>query len=150
MNKIDEKKDNMEQITDRDYAELLMLYQITINDIEKAKQRGWTVTYTTIAAQGAILGLFSAYNAGAYLGWIKFIFVLLSIGMTILGIQYIKHAQESLEGFRALLKDVIGRLGGQFTTLFGEPTQKKKWPLEPVLWAVTFIVCYLIIINGSV
>ena len=149
MEKIDEKKDNMEQTTDRDYAELLMLYQRTIDAIEKAKQRGWTVTYTTIAAQGGILGLFSVYKAGDYLGWIKFIFVLLSIGMTILGIQYIKHAQESLEGFRALLKDVIGKLGGQFTTLFGEPTQKKKWPFEAVVWGATIFICYLIIFSGS-
>jgi hypothetical protein len=49
MKKIDENKGNMEQITGRDHAELLMLYQITIDDIEKAKQWGWKVTYTTIA-----------------------------------------------------------------------------------------------------
>jgi hypothetical protein len=126
-----------------------MLYQILIDDIEKAKQWGWTVTYTTIAAQGAILGLFSAYKAGDYLGWFKLIFVVLSIGMTIFGIQYIKHAQERLENFRVLLNDITGKLGGQFKVFFRKPTQKKKWPFEAVVWGATIFICYLIIFSGS-
>jgi len=143
MEKIDEKEDNMEQTTDRDYAELLMLYQRTIDAIEKAKQRGWTVTYTTIAAQGAILGLFSVYKAGDYLGWIKFIFVLLSIGMTILGIQYIKHAQESLEGLRALLEDVIGKLGGSLQLCLESRLKRRSGLLNPYYGSLHFLSAIL-------
>jgi hypothetical protein len=92
--------------------------------------------------------LFSAHKAGDYLGWIKFIFVVLSILMAILGIKYIKHAQESLETFRDRLDNVIDSFGN-FKSLFGERTLKKKWPFEIIVGIATFFVCYLIIISGS-
>ena len=139
----------MKQINDRDHAELLMLYQVTIDDIEKAKQWGWTVTYTTIAAQGAILGLFSAYKAGTYLIWAKVLFVLLAIGLAILGIKYISHSHASLGDFRTRLKTVRDQLGDHFRASFGESTQKKTWPLEFVVLGATLLVCILIIIGGD-
>lgn len=124
-----------------------MLYQVTIDDIEKTKQWGWTVTYTTIAAQGAILGLFSTYKAGVCLVLAKVLFILLAVGLTILGIKYIRHSQASLRDFRERVKVVRNQLGDHFKASFGESTQKKKWPLEFVVWGATLIVCILIIIS---
>ena len=141
--------ENMKQITDRDHAELLMLYQVTIDDIEKAKQWGWTVTYTTIAAQGAILGLFSAYDAGACSVLSKGLFILLAIGLAFLGVKYIRHSEASLWDFRDRVKVVRDKLGDNFKDSFGESTKKKKWPLEIVVWGATVLVCILIIISNG-
>ena len=139
----------MEKMTDQDHAELLMLYQVTIDDIEKAKQWGWTVTYTTIAAQGAILGLFSAYQAGECLVLAKVLFILLALGLAILGVKYIRHSEASLWDFRERVKVVRNQLGEHFKNSFGESTQKKKWPLEIVVWGATLLVCILIIISNG-
>jgi len=78
-----------------------------------------------------------------------FIFVVLTIGVTVLSIYRIKHAQGSLETFRDRLDDVIDNFG-KFKNLFGESTRKKKWPSEVVVvWTATFFFCYLIIISGG-
>jgi hypothetical protein len=132
-------------MTDRDHSELLMLYSVTIDDIERAKKWGWTVTYTTIAAEGAVLGLFNAYKAGAYLIYAKVIFSVLAVGLAILGIKYIRHSQASLRDFRARKQVVREQLGDQFKACFGQATEKKKWPLELVVWVATLLVCILII-----
>jgi hypothetical protein len=69
--------------------------------------------------------------------------------LAILGIKYIRHSQASLKDFRDRLKVVRGKLGVQFKASFGEPTQKKKWPLEAVVWGATLLVCILVIIGGG-
>ena len=130
---------------DRDHAELLMLYKVTIEDIERAKQWGWKVTYTTIAAQGAILGLFSTYRAGTYIVYAKIIFILLAFILALMGIKYIRHSQTSLKDFRVRIKTVRGQLGELCKSCFGEETEKKIWPLEFVVGGATFLVCLLII-----
>ncbi len=134
-------------MADRDHAELLMLYQVTIDDIERAKQWGWKVSYTTMAAQGAILGLFSAYKAGAYIVYAKIIFILLAFILALLGIKYIRHSQASLAGFRERIKTVRGHLGDLSKSSFGEETEKKIWPLELVVWGATVLVSLLIILR---
>jgi len=130
---------------DRDHAELLMLYKVTIDDIERAKQWGWKVTYTTIAAEGAILALFSTYNAGPYIDYAKVIFSLLAFILALLGIKYIRHAQASLQAFRERIKIVRSQLGELCKTSFGEETEKKMWPLEIVVGGATLLVCMLIL-----
>ena len=132
---------------DRDHAELVMLYKVTIDDVERAKQWGWKVTYTTIAAQGAILGLFSTYKADAYIVSAKIIFILLAFILALLGIKYIRHSQASLQGFRDRIKAVRGQLGEICKSSFGEETEKKIWPLERVVWGATLLVIILIILR---
>jgi hypothetical protein len=132
---------------DHDHAEILMLYQMTIDDIERAKQWGWKVTYTTIAAQGAILGLFSTYRAGPYIVSAKIIFILLAFILALLGNKYIRHSQTSLQGFRDRIKRVRSQLGEICKSTFGEETEKKIWPLERVVWGATLLVIILIILR---
>ena len=86
----------MNELSERDHSELLMLYQVTIEDIERAKQWGWTVAYTTMAAQGAVLGLFVVYKPAIAILWVKLVFAALTIGLGVVGINHIRHAQSSL------------------------------------------------------
>lgn len=132
---------------DRDHAELVMLYQGTIADIERAKQWGWKVAYITIAAQGAILGLFNSYKAGTYVVYAKIVFILLAFIFALLGTKYISHSQASLKDFRERIIRVRGQLGELFKSCFGEATEKKIWPLELVVWGTTVLVSILIILR---
>lgn len=134
----------MGDLTDRDHAELLLLYQVTIEDIERTKQWGWTVAYTTIAAQGASLGLFMAYDLQGDL-WIgKSVFIGLVVAFALLGRNQIRHAQAGLDGFRTRIKKVRERFGESFKGCFGESNPKRQWPLEPVVWASSIVMCILI------
>ena len=134
----------MPELTDRDHAELLLLYQVTIDDIEKTKQWGWTVAYATIAAQGASLGLFMAYES-LMNPWVeKGVFIGLVVSFALLARNQIRHAQAGLEGFRTRIKKVREPFGEPFKKSFGDPNPKRQWPLEPVIWAATVVMCILI------
>ena len=134
----------MPDLTDRDHAELLLLYQATIEDIERAKQWGWTVAYATIAAQGASLGLFVAYESLVDARVDKGIFIALVVAFAFIARNQIRHAQAGLQGFRARIKKIRERFGESFKGCFGESNPKRQWPLEPVVWASSAIVCALI------
>ena len=73
----------MADASDQDRIELLTLYQTTTEDIERAKQWGWTVTYTTIAAQGGVLALSIAYESSLNIWHEKAIFAALVIGFAL-------------------------------------------------------------------
>lgn len=136
----------MSEISDRDHAELLMLYKVTVDDIERAKQWGWRVAYTTIAANGAILALFSTYKHEANLCWIRGAIIILAITLMALGVNYIRHAQAGLSGFRERIKAVRKNFGDLLKSCYGESTPKKTWPLEYVVIGSTFIVVVLMFI----
>lgn len=135
----------MSDISDQDRAELLILYQVTIDDIERAKQWGWKVAYSTIAADGAILALFNTYKTPENICWTKILFIVIAIALMLFGVTYIKHAEAGLKEFRARIITVRERLGSVFKTSFGKATEKKQWPLEVVVIISTLIVISLMI-----
>jgi hypothetical protein len=145
------REDAMPNITEHYHNELLMLYQVTIDDIEKTKQWGWTVAYTTVAAQGGVFGLFTAYHTSLPAPLMKLLFILMIVGFAVVGTNHIQHAQSSLEGFRKRITKVRTNLGESFNQSFGEPNPKKRWPLEPIVWLVTLVICLLIVFscNGT-
>jgi hypothetical protein len=126
-----------------------MLYQVTIEDIEKSKQWGLTVTYTTIAVHGALLGLFSAYDSSRWVGLIKAFFIWLLISLTILGVHHIRQAQRSLSGFRERIKRIRELFGEPFHNVFGNPTPKEEWPLEFFVWTSVIVIPLLILLSPN-
>jgi hypothetical protein len=130
----------MVQLTDRDHTELMTLYKITIDDIERAKQWAWKVAYTTIAAEGAALALFRTYRIDNDLCWIRLAFIILCLGLCALGVNYISHAYSSLEEFRDRKVRIQDQFSEKLNIVFGEPTQKKEWPLYWVVIGGTAIV----------
>jgi hypothetical protein len=132
-------------LTDKDHAELLLLYQVTIDDIEKTKQWGWTVAYTTVGAQGGVLGLYTAYDSVLLLAWVQALFVALTVALGLVGVNHVRHAQASLTAFRQRIRSVREYFGPAFASTFGEPNPKKQWQLEPMIWVSSVAVSGLIV-----
>jgi len=79
--------------------ELRIIFQATLDDIEKAKQWQWTLFYNCAAAQAATLALYSAYSVRLPF-WLRFAFPLLCLAILILGIQFIRDTTRQLKAYR--------------------------------------------------
>ena len=138
----------MSELTDREHAELIMLYQVTIEDIERTKRWGWNITYTTIAGQGAIFGLFTAHRAVrmplAELCGVRFLFSALTVGLMILGLVHISDVQRNLKAFRDRLKEVRKNYGEPFESCFGQPDIEQVLPLVFAVVAATVVFLILL------
>jgi len=135
----------MNNLTDRDHSELMMLYQALADNIEKAKQWGWTVAFTTMGAQGAVLGLYTAYKSEIPIQWIRSVFVLLVCGFAFVATNYIRYSQGTLKICRDRMKATRMNFGDPFKKCLGESNAKKEWPLEPTVWCSTVWVILLIL-----
>jgi hypothetical protein len=134
----------MSELTEEDRSELLVLYQVTVDDIEKTKQWGWTVTYTTIAAQGATLGLYIAYDTSLSAISEKLIFIGLIFGFALVARNQINQVQAGLQGFRERVLRVRKSFGSRFDECFGETANKRVWPLGRVMWSSTAVFSLLV------
>jgi hypothetical protein len=140
---------SMQLLSERDHAEVMMLYSASLDDIEKAKKWGWTVAYTTIAAQGAILALFSSYFSNSTSAVLKAVFIALIFGLTVVGAFRIRDAQASLIASRRRLAAVKENFGTPFKKCFDDSTPRTLWPLEPIVWVVAVFTSGLISIVCS-
>ncbi|MEJ2463074.1 MAG: hypothetical protein P8098_15805 [Candidatus Thiodiazotropha sp.] len=136
----------MQALSEEDRAELLVLYQVTVDDIEKTKQWGWTVTYTTIAAQGATLGLYIAYSTYLPIIFEKLIFIALILGFALVARNQINQAQDGIHGFRERVLRVRKSFGSKFDECFGETANKRVWPLGCVMWSSTVVFSLLVVL----
>lgn len=131
--------------------ELRMIFQATLDDIEKAKQWQWTLFYNCAAAQAAMLALYSAYSVRLPF-WLRFAFPLLCIAILILGIQFIRDTTRQLKAYRHRNQICRKFFHPRTLTLLEESTRKtgsKKMDIGKHLIAslslVTFISAALMV-----
>ena len=99
----------MAELTGNDHAELLVLYQVGVEDIEKAKQWAWNVTYQAVLAQGGVLALYTAYVASVPSAWVRLIFVALLLALTAVAHYALSDSVEALQTFRGRVRRWVQR-----------------------------------------
>jgi hypothetical protein len=86
----------MEELVHR---ELLLNYQLTIEDIERAKQWQWKAFYYPLAAQAGVLA-YSFQSSKPLPWWVKALFVLATIGLGAFSVAFLVDSARALENFR--------------------------------------------------
>jgi hypothetical protein len=139
----------MAELTEHAHAELVVLYQIGVDDIEKAKQWAWNVTYQTVLAQGGVLALYTAYVAPVPSFWVRLVFVILSLAVTVVAHRAISDSVESLQTFRLRVGRCRAALTESSQTLMGPPTEKRTWPLRCLIWVTFVLIAGLLVLYRS-
>jgi hypothetical protein len=134
----------MDELTERGHAELLVLYQLGVDDIERAKQWSWSVSYQTILAQGGVLALYSAYVSSPD-WWVRIVFVALLLAVTVVAQRHLSDSAEALGVFRERVARCRAALQKTSQNLMGDPTVKRTWPLQHLVWA-TFAISSILLV----
>ncbi len=117
---------------ERDHKELLMLYEVTIEDIERAKLWMWKVAYATLAGEGGVLWMYKLIPSGSLFG--KGICTVLLVALAFIAAYYIEDARTSLRRSRDLVRDIrLQHLGKKFNSFLGAQDPKKDWLLHGVV-----------------
>lgn len=136
-----EEGNRPETSNDMKHAELLVVYQTAVDDIERAKQWAWQVTYQVIIAQFAAVTIArTTFPNGAVA---RFVFIAMVVGMAGIATGYIWDAQASLSRFRGRLDACRPHLQDQTNKILGEVRAKPRWPLE---WAVGVSTVFAIVL----
>ena len=136
-------------------AELRLLYQISVNDIEHGKRRQWTAVYYVLFAFAAIVGLYvliqkPCYNLRPHL---KLLFLLPAVGVNFFGMWIIMDTHRSMCWYRARMKKVVEKftLTAQriYTISEGYPSfdnylRSMVWPFIGLLTAGLFFVAWFL------
>lgn len=138
----------MDESTEHGHAELLVLYQVGVEDIERAKQWTWSVAYQTVLAQGGVLALYSAYVPTSE-WWVRVVFVALSLVVTIVAHRHLSDSAEALGVFRERVARYRAALEKPSQILVGMPTTKRTWPLHYLVWATFLIGSVLLVFHRS-
>ncbi|MHC1763593.1 MAG: hypothetical protein AB9869_04695 [Verrucomicrobiia bacterium] len=135
-------------LTDRAHEELLALYQVTIEDIERSKQWLWTVTYNTIVAEGGLLALRSAYFSSPGQEWATWLLGILCVGVAAVGSFQVHFMKRALVHFRERVDRCYVRFEGAFIDVFGSRTPKHTIPHHWIIWIVAVLVLVLMFFPG--
>ncbi len=135
-----------EMISERDHKELLMLYEVTIEDIERAKVWMWRVASVALAGEGGVLGIYKLIPGGSIPG--KVIFFFLIVAFVIIAWHNIQNALSSLTEFRGQVQNVRQHLGEKFNSCFKASSPRKEWLLQFVVaaggLAAAFVLIFLL------
>lgn len=95
----------MPGINDKEHAELVMLYGIAVEDIERAKRQQWVHIYAVLLAQGSLVALYkNAYQTSEGLFFIA-VAILTALGLALIGL-----TQWDLSRSRSLIEAYARRL----------------------------------------
>ncbi|MGE5245433.1 MAG: hypothetical protein ACM3SQ_14505 [Betaproteobacteria bacterium] len=135
----------VELTPDREHAELLMLYEQAVQDIERAKQWGWQLTYSAILAQFGLLALARTYQTQAAF-WVEPAFAGLMALIGCAATVFIGDASTSVNRFRERLRRCRARLLTISLELLGEIPPKPSWPSVLVVWVSTVVTVALVVL----
>lgn len=114
---------------DREHAELLAVFQATTDDLERAKQWGWQLTYQAVLAQFGVVWLRQQYPCG---GLISVAFFAVLLVVSAVAVTYIESTQTSIVKFRHRIDRCRERLPA-VDKIFGERPVKRKWHFSAVV-----------------
>lgn len=136
------------RLEDRAHEEILSLYQVTVDDIEKTKRWIWDVTYHTIVAQGGIYALQSIFGSTSSRIWPAVMFTVLCIGVAVIGSSQARLATESLDKFRKRVDRCMEHFEEPFRQVFfgpsGERAPKSTIPAQAIITVTTALVVALL------
>ena len=135
----------MADLTEREHSELVLLYESTRDDIEKAKNWGWTLAYTTVALQGAAVALFSTYVSELHVCYTKMAYILFVLLIGLIARNHITRNQLALARMRTRISSIRSKFSATFQESFGEPNPKIPWSLELMVWVGTaFSILFIV------
>jgi hypothetical protein len=123
---------------------------MTVEDIERAKQWAWGVTYYTVLAQGGILAVYAAYVEPPPGLVIRAAFLGLLIAVTVVSHISITHSFESLKAFRARANRCREFFEPVSTKILGDTGAERTWPLRVFVWATGVLISILLLLHTSV
>jgi hypothetical protein len=129
----------MTEINSDKYKELMMLYQITIEDIERTKQWMWKIMFNTLILQSVLLALYKIYLPKVYCVFILLIFFTGTVGIYLTYIM-----QQDLERFRGKKEECKKYFGDTFKTITGISPGR---PFHKIFYTVIVIATFLNIIT---
>lgn len=136
----------MDDEGNRLHAELLTVYQMAAEDLERAKQWGWQITYQTVLAQLGLAALRRAYPPG---GLVDVLFYVGILGLSVMSMNYIASTQRSIAKFRRRMSDCRDRLAKPTQDVLGERDKKRPWPLAAVVIVVGVLAVLLVFVGAE-
>ncbi len=137
---------NVNGCSDHEHSELRMVYEVTVREVDRARQWAWRVTWQCVLALVAIYALYAvelnAFERSA--DGVFFSRVLCSelmfIALVYNGI-YLYFSHRQLKRFRKRLKRCRRRFSDAFRVAHGPLTPAAVWPMFFVVLTVfTFLV----------
>jgi len=123
--------------TDQDRDELILLYEVSVQDIAFFKKQQWVATNYGVALYVAIIAIASHIVNNLTLAH-KVVLLVSSLGIMLAGIGVLCHLQHSIEVRRARLKAVREHFGQPFRNAWGA-IPKQDNALHILLLAVLVI-----------
>ena len=138
----------MAHLSDREHAELLMLYKIAVADIDRAKREQWAQFYAILLAQAGVVGFSTvkftspAHIEQAVIGWT----VVIGLLLFLLGLNLIVMHQVRLRRLRALVDRYSKSLEQHSRTLLDAPEAQPPFRTAvPILMAFVMLLVFCIL-----
>lgn len=133
----------MRKLSSAEHAELLLLYQVTVEDMQRSKQWAWQATYATLAGEGALLGLHLALPTSVRQSAVTaFLLSIVILGLMVLGLHHVNYAERDLEHFRQRIKRVRFNFSVPLMVAFGTESPKDLWKYWFAVLGMTAVVLF--------
>ncbi len=143
----------MEPLSDKAHAELLLLYEMCLGDIERGKRWIWDATYQTIIAQAGLYALHAAFSKQLPGYWSAIMFSLILLALLILSGKQIVDSHRLIYRSRERVKRSIFRFQKPFQEVFSldkpiEENNNNIWLTRPSILPGLLIVLFSTIFFG--
>jgi hypothetical protein len=133
----------MVEVDERARTEMLALYQMAVDDIERAKQWAWTIAYYTVVAQGGIFALSSTVARSSRWSWTSGVLVSLMFSITLVSHVLLSQSRDSLAVFRGRTDRCRPYFCPSSEAILGAPGVKHTWPFRTFVWATCALFAIL-------
>lgn len=115
--------------------EVFAIYQLSTDDLERAKQWGWQIAYQCVIAQFGLVGLRQLLFRPTPPLWVDMVVGASVVLVTGAAALYIAGTDRSIQKFRGRVTRCQEQLSERGRAILGPPdVDKLQWPLAPVVW----------------
>lgn len=134
----------MSESDDRQHQEILLLYELAIDDIERDKQWAWQVTFRANVVQGAILALYTTYVSESTSTPIRLVFAALVVVVTLVATKSISDSVKALDRVRTRAMRLLNEFQPKAREFMEPRSDNPTWPFVLYIWASCVVVLVLL------